>query len=1768
MKKILFIVGLLIGFQVAFSQSSPTFLPPRSSATTTVQDSRLRALLTFYYPHTHGLTLNGGLDTLGAVIYEDSSGHVWYRDTIPAGGHRWRMMLSFGDPTGGVSSFNTRTGAVTLTSGDVITALTYTPINPNGTSSQYIAGDGSKVTFPTIPEQINITDAGLFVHSGSYPNYTFTGNTPTQQQVFTQGSTLNQNNFWVTGANVLGMTGTAAFGLPTGSTSQRPSSAGVGYFRYNTDSASTETYNGSQWIKTGTGTAITGVTSFNTRTGAVTLNSSDVTTALAFTPYNSTNPAGYISNITGKIINGANIVITGSGTGVDPYVIIGTGGGGGGGNTNSNIGSGYRFAVPNTNSIKTLFCSGCTLDSTTNANALTLTVTGGSGITQLTGDGTAGPGSGSQAFTLTTVNSNVGTFGSASSVPVFVVNGKGLVTGVTNTSIQITESQVTNLTTDLAGKQPTGNYITGITGDVVATGPGSVASTIQANAVTTGKINNNAVTYAKFQASSQAALLGTNAAGNFGEITLGTGLSFSGSVLNATGGGSQTLTYTQLALNNTLSISGGNTQTFLVATHALAGLMDSASKAVVDSLRLRTYTFPSGSGLTAGGGFSPLFTNTVTGSTLNFVASNAAANSAFGNFTGSPAPAAFGKLPLAAMATGTANTLIGYDGSGNPSGITVGSGLSLVSGTLSSTAGGGSVTSVGLALPASLFAVSGSPVTGAGTLTGSFNTQNAGFVLVSDSVNNGQVPTMRHLVVKDLPVFSPWPAEAPMGTIYSKSAWSLPVTDFIPGPIAQLTYAISTEGYLNVTGPSAVTFNNYARVLQQRPTQLPRFTETVVFKMLTTPAAGTVGFGIGIKQNNGAIGDFTAYVNTTNSGSSGFLTIVRSDGSVTYQSGSSSNTVHLNDVMQLKVVYADSVVTAFLTNITTGITSTPLVWTNTIPSAVSPLFTDCSFSFTPFGPATYQIQSYTITSETIRNANMIFIGDSKTQGFKANFFNGRFGWQMGQSFPSAVIWAGGSNKTTDVLLQMDELSQLNGANIFMSLGSNDIRGGATVTATMINYNRIVNMLRAYGANVYHMVFPEDSTSTGVGLTALKNAILATYPTTYIDTWDTLSTAGNNILRAAYQGDAVHPNQAGNDAIVRAINASGFGKVIATNRKSAYRITDGNIKFNGDSLFLFPIDKNTNYVNHWTSNGSFTTGLLQDNGIVSGASASPLAPVANTIFNVNGVLGIQGTSGGILFSGRDNADQTIGEAAIFCSNYAIRYFANGVQTFSVDSAGRAAIGNVAVGNGVNAFLSISPGLAARPPLRFTVNGSVLTSTPQAGALEVLVDSLYFTGNNGTRNKIWPQSASGGNPFADNTALVKNNADNTKLLILSAASISTATTRTATFPDANITVADKLSPLSQFASTTSAQLLGVISDETGTGSLVFGTSPTIATPLFTGLTSSGANDSVLTVDPTTGQLHRRSGAFNLFFANGLTAAGGDSAYWGGTLNQPTTISGAGFPVSLGTSGSNLGGLSITGGKYNSAQGSQILGVASTINNAITAGSGNVTNFSAYAFLAPTITSTNTSVTYTTPSTLYIDNAPTLSTNSSATGRVYALNVNAGINHFGLGPANVTALFDGCVFVGNATITGNTLLGIGPSTATQTAVRFESGVDLTSPASGQMWWNGTNFYFGDAGGIKRDLLNGVHNYVHSIFTPTTGGTVSLINNNYNIINPAGALVALTVNLPSSPSNNDVVYIKYTQTISTVTYANGTVVDGITAPTAGGMVVLTYDSGTTSWY
>jgi hypothetical protein len=62
----------------------------------------------------------------------------------------------------------------------------------------------------------------------------------------------------------------------------------------------------------------------------------------------------------------------------------------------------------------------------------------------------------------------------------------------------------------------------------------------------------------------------------------------------------------------------------------------------------------------------------------------------------------------------------------------------------------GTVTSVGLSLPAQ-FTVTNSPVTSSGTLTGSWNTQTANFVLAGPTAGAAAVPTFRALVAADIP---------------------------------------------------------------------------------------------------------------------------------------------------------------------------------------------------------------------------------------------------------------------------------------------------------------------------------------------------------------------------------------------------------------------------------------------------------------------------------------------------------------------------------------------------------------------------------------------------------------------------------------------------------------------------------------------------------------------------------------------------------------------------------------------------------------------------------------------------------------------------------------------------------------------------------------------------------------------------------------------------------------------------------------------------------
>ena len=222
--------------------------------------------------------------------------------------------------------------------------------------------------------------------------------------------------------------------------------AGALYF--NTTVPEMRVYTGSSW----TGLAASsGVASFNTRTGAVTLTDTDVNTALGYTAANNSSvllKANNLSDLTSASTARTNLGLgTAATTASTAYATAAQG-------TNADTAYGWGnhasagYAADNAvvkltgdqtvggtktfSSTITGSVSGNAGTATALATGRTISATGDVAYTSASFDGTSNV---TGTATLATVNSNVGSFGSSSSIPVVTVNAKGLVTAVSTATV-------------------------------------------------------------------------------------------------------------------------------------------------------------------------------------------------------------------------------------------------------------------------------------------------------------------------------------------------------------------------------------------------------------------------------------------------------------------------------------------------------------------------------------------------------------------------------------------------------------------------------------------------------------------------------------------------------------------------------------------------------------------------------------------------------------------------------------------------------------------------------------------------------------------------------------------------------------------------------------------------------------------------------------------------------------------------------------------------------------------------------------------------------------------------------------------------------------------------------------------------------------------------------------------------------------------------------------------------------------------------------------
>jgi len=162
----------------------------------------------------------------------------------------------------------------------------------------------------------------------------------------------------------------------------------------------------------------------------ISLNNSGVTAAT----YGSTTQVPQIAvDAKGRITSASNVTITPANIGAQPVDATLT-----------------SLAAYNTNGILTQTAADTFTGRTITGTASNISVTNGNGVA-------GNP-------TIDLINAGTaGTYGSSSQVPVITTDSKGRVTSVTNSNIQVSESQVTNLTSDLSLKANLsgGNTFTG-----------------------------------------------------------------------------------------------------------------------------------------------------------------------------------------------------------------------------------------------------------------------------------------------------------------------------------------------------------------------------------------------------------------------------------------------------------------------------------------------------------------------------------------------------------------------------------------------------------------------------------------------------------------------------------------------------------------------------------------------------------------------------------------------------------------------------------------------------------------------------------------------------------------------------------------------------------------------------------------------------------------------------------------------------------------------------------------------------------------------------------------------------------------------------------------------------------------------------------------------------------------------------------------------------------------------------------------------------------
>lgn len=1178
MKK--FIISLTLLFLTFFGFSQGVIV--RTPGTNTVEDMRLMAGLNFYVPvypdtTTANLTANKGIDSAGALIFcRDINGFRIRRSnpkrwdyvtdsavfstitalkdsaavlralitssTVGAGGNNTDIQFNKSgtfagndslqyDGTNLLVGFNKN---VALKKGDYLyfngvdTTWRIQLITTSG-SDHIITGNELRLTIPT-------TSEGFSINNGSgVPSFQVQGNS---------GLVYVKGNLQV---------GAVQYPNTDGVNGQILTTNGTGTVSFQTPAATGITALTGDVAASGTGSVVTTLATVNsspntfgdsTKTLVVTVNAKGLVTSVVSKSILISQSQILNPDITGLIAGGTNIALSGSGTSGSPYVINST--------------------APGTGTVTSI-----TVGAALTGGTITTSGTIGADTSVLTTktaliDSLANyvkapvPNSSLQHSAVFLVPSNGITVGSSNTLTL----GNTVAIGLDSTKVPTTTALID---TAAAIRSAIGSGgITSLTGDVTASGTGSVAATLATVNSNVGSFTNASITV---NGKGLVTAASSGAAGTDTTQLFGYGLKSS----------------TSLKVKNTIVdssiiepiVKAQRDSTTLQNAIALRELLSNKTATASTS----TTTYPNWLGVENYVASIPTGTDT----TINITNVTPSITGKVKTFTIPYSAITGNKIVAGTNITVSHNTDSSYTvnatGSGTDTTIIAGSGITQSLSGKSKT----------LKVDTSLIATK-SYVNQQDTIinAGAYLTQtySAGIKSINADTTSARLATQTQLATKQTTLVNGYgttisggdsvninttifPAPTTFGTKYQRYGLADNLDFGTPNGTMTL---VQGSMFLTSTSPDT-SFNDYSVLRNDLASLLDDKADSISFKISvqgSTAAYATIGYNC----PNGT-GSFIK-VNISSNANSGALYVYGTSGGFIAQLPSSI-VLHLNDSVNLAYNYNDTTLYVILKDLTTKTSLLDSIKGLYGATPQKPGLGNAVVGVEGNGTSTIQIYSAAIYSTSILNPNLLIMGTSKeaTSNSSAGSWSGVYTYLLKNQYPYTEAYCSNGLTVASVIAGTTvngEAISLNGQQCLFGggFGCNDIRNGTAIT-TLISYlNQLAAPIIAGGGKVYVGVFPEDSTGGGVGLTAFKNYLAAgaVVGATYIDYWTRMST-GNKLNANLNSGDGVHGNTYYNFVADSLTVASGLIQQYNTAKVSSFTVPIRN----GTVPYIFQEGKN-------------------------------------------------------------------------------------------------------------------------------------------------------------------------------------------------------------------------------------------------------------------------------------------------------------------------------------------------------------------------------------------------------------------------------------------------------------------------------------------------------------------------------------------------------------------------------------------------------------------